>query len=367
MLETMLTLRVPVVKIAEQLHVSRSVVYKAIREYGIDYQRFSGISQTDIERAVVAVKGQHPNAGEVMIQGHLTSKGVHVQRDKVREAIHTVDPEGVEKRKQKPIKRRVYSVPFPNYIWHIDGNHKLVRWRLVVHHGIDGFSRLVVFAQCSSNNRAETVHSIFLKAIPVYGRPLKIRTDLGGENVDIWRDMVVRRGEESRPVLVGKSVHNQRIERHNRDLNEQLLSVFKVEFYELESEGVLDVNNDTDIFVLHCVYLPRINKALNEFVAAHNNHKISTENNRTPEQLFWCNIRMADQYDGTLPNHANQPSMEDLVARDLPHVSVPDTPTPLDDDFLQQVNDLVVSLSDVEGMVAYREVVNFVGQHMIEN
>ena len=76
---------------------------------------------------------------------------------------------------------------------------------------------------------------------------------------------------------------------------------------------------------------------------------------------------MADQYDGTLSNHANQPSMEDLVARDLPHVSVPDTPTPLDDDFLQQVNDLVMSLSDVEDMVAYREVVNFVGQHMIEN
>ena len=116
MLEMMLTLRVQVVKIAEQLHVLQSAVYKAIREYGIDYQRFSEISQNDIERAVIAVKEQHPNAGKVMIQGHLTSKGVHVQRDKVREAIHTVDPEGVEKRKQKPIKRRVYCVPFPNYI-----------------------------------------------------------------------------------------------------------------------------------------------------------------------------------------------------------------------------------------------------------
>ena len=73
--------------------------------------------------------------------------------------------------------------------------------------------------------------------------------------------MVVSRGEESTPVLVRKSIHNQRIERHNRALNEQLLSVFKVEFYELESESVLDVNNDTDIFCLHCVYLPRISKS----------------------------------------------------------------------------------------------------------
>ena len=141
--------------------------------------------------------------------------------------MHVVDPEGIEERKRKPIRRRVYSNPFPNYVWHIDGNHKLVRWRLVIHHGIDGFIRLVVFARCSSNNRAETAHSFFLQALPKYGRPLKIRTDLGGENVDIWRDMVEARGEANKPVLVGKSVHNQRIERHNRALNEQVLSTFR--------------------------------------------------------------------------------------------------------------------------------------------
>ncbi|CAB3976853.1 Hypothetical predicted protein [Paramuricea clavata] len=37
------------------------------------------------------------------------------------------------------------------------------------------------------------------------GRPLKIRADLGGENVDIWRDMAASHSEENRPVLVGKS------------------------------------------------------------------------------------------------------------------------------------------------------------------
>ena len=145
------------------------------------------------------------------------------------------------------------------------------------HHGIDGFSRLVVFAGCSPNNRAETVHLLFRGGIPKYGRPLRIRTDHGGENIDIWHDMIAAKGEESKPVLVGKSVHNQRIERHNHALNEQLTSIFREEFYQLESEGVLNVNNDTDIFCLHFVYLPRINQALSEFVAAHNNHKVSTE------------------------------------------------------------------------------------------
>ena len=205
----------------------------------------------------------------------------------------------------------------------------------MIHHGIDGFSRLVVFAQCSSNNRAETVHKLFLQALPKYGRPHRIRTDLGGENVNIWRDMVAARGEENKPVLVGKSVHNQHIERHNRALNEQVLSTIRGELYQLENEGVLDINNDTDIFCLHCVYIPRINETLKEFVLAHNNHRISTENNRTPEQLFWCNIRSADYDEGVLPGYNNQPSVEELVASDLPHACVIETPNPLQDDLQQ--------------------------------
>ena len=244
--------------------MSRSVVYKAINEHGISYERFSGLPQDEVEKEVESVKNSHPNSGEVMVRCHLTRKGIHVQREKVRKAIRAVDTVGVENRKQKPIKRRVYTNLYPNYVWHIDGNHKLIRLRLVVHHGIDGFSRLVVFAQCSSNNRAETVHDLFLQALPKYGRPHRIRTDLGGENVDIWRDMVAARGKESKPVLVGKSVHNQRIERHNRALNEQVLSTFRGELYQRENEGVIDINNDTYIFCLHCVYIPRINKSLCE-------------------------------------------------------------------------------------------------------
>ena len=268
--------------------------------FTMQYRNMALITKYFLRHPNLSYKGlwQHQNAGEVMVMGHLASNGLHVQRNKVREAIHAVDPEGVRERSQKPIRRRVYSVPFPNYVWHIDRNHKLVRWRLVVHHGIDGYGRMAVFAKCSPNNRAETVHSLFTGAIPRYGRPLRIRTDYGGENVDIWRDMITARPEESKPVLVGKSVHNQRIERHNCALNEQVMSRFRGEFYQLESEGVVNVNNDTDILCLHYVYLQRINQAIDEFVAAHNNHRISTERNRTPQQLFWCNIHMADYHQG---------------------------------------------------------------------
>ena len=42
------------------------------------------------------------------------------------------------------------------YYFFADGHHKLVRWGLVTHGGIDGYSRLVFYLQCSGNNRAST-------------------------------------------------------------------------------------------------------------------------------------------------------------------------------------------------------------------
>ncbi len=52
-----------------------------------------------------------------------------------------------------------------NSLWHIDGNHKLIRWRIVVHGGIDGFSRIPVYLVASSNNRSCTVLGHFLVAV----------------------------------------------------------------------------------------------------------------------------------------------------------------------------------------------------------
>ena len=147
---------------------------------------------------------------------------------------------------------------------------------------IDGFSRLVTFGKFSTNNRATTVLQLFREAVVRYGHPVRIRTDYGGENVEIWRYMVETHGDDLRPVIVGSPVHNQRIERHNRSVNEQLISTF----YSLERDGLLDPSNCTDLFCLHYVFLPRLNKSLNQFIAAHNNHAISTEENKSPLRIF---------------------------------------------------------------------------------
>ncbi|XP_033099169.1 uncharacterized protein LOC117102849, partial [Anneissia japonica] len=84
------------------------------------------------------IKKSHPNAGEVYLMGHLRSRGIRVQRARIRKALQAVDPTGVQRRRTRTITRRIYSVPCPNYLWHIDGTHKMNRF--VIHAGIDGFS-----------------------------------------------------------------------------------------------------------------------------------------------------------------------------------------------------------------------------------
>lgn len=59
------------------------------------------------------------------------------------------------------------------------------RWRIVVHGGVDGYSRLPVFLHASCNNRATTVLRLFTKAVEEYGLPSRVRCDKGGENYEV--------------------------------------------------------------------------------------------------------------------------------------------------------------------------------------
>ena len=58
-------------------------------------------------------------------------------------------------------------------------------------------------------------------------------------------------------------------------------------FYALEHEELLDPLNETDLYCLHFIFLPRLNKCLVEFYESWNQHKLSSEGNLTPCQLFF--------------------------------------------------------------------------------
>ena len=113
------------------------------------------------------------------MKGYLLAKNHRVQWERVRLFLWKIDAEGMLRRSLhlNIIQRRKYSVPGPLALWHIDGYHKLIRWGFVVHGGIDGFSRRIMYLQCCTNNRATTVHHLFAEAVENYGLPSRVRAD----------------------------------------------------------------------------------------------------------------------------------------------------------------------------------------------
>jgi len=87
------------------------------------------------------------------------------------------------------------------------------RWRMVVYGGIDGFSQLIVYLNCATDNTAATVISEFHKVVRKYGLPSHIQSDKGGENTQVAMYMLEHplRGPSRGSMIVGRSIHNQRI------------------------------------------------------------------------------------------------------------------------------------------------------------
>ena len=122
-------------------------------------------------------------------------------------------------------------------------------------------------------------------AVQHHHLPSRIRTDQGRENVLIAQHMMEQRAVERRSAIVGSSVHNQRIERLWRDMH-RCVTVFYKLFYFMEHKDLLDPLNETHLYSLHYIFIPRINRSLSEFVNGWNNHPIRTAHNKSPHQLF---------------------------------------------------------------------------------
>ena len=94
-------------------------------------QQWTHLSDQELDDRVTHIKVTFPNVGETMLGGILRSQGIFIQRERVRCSLHRTDPINTALRWGNLLRRQPYSVPGPNALWHIDGNHKLIRWRMV--------------------------------------------------------------------------------------------------------------------------------------------------------------------------------------------------------------------------------------------
>jgi hypothetical protein len=127
--------------LASTLRVHRNTMTNKMKEAGIK-KTYSNITDAELDTLVRGYKAAKPTAGRRYTIGFLRNQGLRVQKERVRKSLARVDGLGQLLRKKK-IRRRTYSVPRPNYLWHGDGHHKLIWWGIVIHGFIDGYCRTV--------------------------------------------------------------------------------------------------------------------------------------------------------------------------------------------------------------------------------
>lgn len=240
----------------------------------------------------------------------------------------------------------------------------------MTHGGIDGYSRLIVYLKCTSNIRATTVYESFLGAVRSYHLPSRVRSDQGGENVLIAQHMIENRGADRNSMIVGSSVHNQRIERLWKDMHHCVTSLFYKLFYFMEQNDLLNHLDEKHLYALQYVYIPRINKALASFMEGWNHHPMRTVRNKSPHMLFSSGMLLLqrsglsamDFFDNVdldygIDDDAPAPSPDSSSSIDVPECTYQVS----DADFalLQQAVD-PLGLSDEYGIDLYEHALTFI-------
>ena len=115
-------------QIAHMLGVSLSTVRRRMELYNLSVRAtYATISNQELDQLIREISRFFPMCGSKQMAGHLLSRGFRIQQSRIRESLRRVDPQGVVMRQLTVTRRRQYSVPAPLSLYHIDGNHKLIR------------------------------------------------------------------------------------------------------------------------------------------------------------------------------------------------------------------------------------------------
>ncbi|OAV86689.1 hypothetical protein PTTG_00796 [Puccinia triticina 1-1 BBBD Race 1] len=207
---------------------------------------------TTVETAVSCIMDLHQttegrNAGYKKIQQLLQRQyGISLHTMTVALINRTLDPEGVENRAKRVLKRRVFNTPGPNFIWSADGHDKLKKFGITLYGFIDAWSRKIlgIFVHVTNNDPRH----------------------VGFYYLQLCHD-------PSQAHLFTKSTHNQKIEclwsqlmkGYNCELINKLFKAMEEGYY--NPEDLLE-----QLLFLH-LWVPFLQNSLDQLTGDYNNYK----------------------------------------------------------------------------------------------
>lgn len=113
--------------IASLFGCSRWTIEHRLWEVGVSVRKsYSQISDGALCRIVHGIIAHNPRVGEKRVDGYLRTQRIVVQRQRIIDPWHSVDPLASQRRLRRALNHREYHVEHPNALWHVDGYHKLI-------------------------------------------------------------------------------------------------------------------------------------------------------------------------------------------------------------------------------------------------
>ena len=120
-------------EIATMFCVSIRTIQRRMANFNIreDIPRYTPISDNQLDETCRQITSEFPNCGVRRMRGFLLARNIRVSWERTREAMRRIDPQGVLLRSLQLniVNRRVYSVRVALALWHMDSNHKLIRYK----------------------------------------------------------------------------------------------------------------------------------------------------------------------------------------------------------------------------------------------
>lgn len=131
-LESLVENRFKFAEIARLIGVSKKTVERRLKDYDLGIrQSYSPLTDHELEDEVKKIPNDFPLVGYRTMSGLLQVKGHRVQEKRIRHVMQNADSCGVLFRRlflsTSRVQRRTYNVKTQQALWHIDGNHKLIR------------------------------------------------------------------------------------------------------------------------------------------------------------------------------------------------------------------------------------------------